>query len=1322
MKTKNEYIATMFYSTRIITVVTLLIYLNVLPASADTLKSLFLSNDVNAAQVIAGTPYNMNDTAWMVNVSDQNKNTFAYKLFSGLLMLGYQTEIAINYASYSTPHILALHAFQVNNGLPVSDLVSSDCMRLMDQQLVVREQELATAAHGFKLYDHMQPLHANDISKDVLAAIYSLSMKALPAYLQMSLYEELQCINGQCNGFIQQPDGSDFPYYPINLTDDYRFVGAYFDPLKNTPRKPSAAVHAQTVLHEYAHYLDGYYKVYNISPLTPKFKIIDTTDFYAIGYDLSTYGNGCYTPKSTDPKDWISRYAAQMPGYGNCSAGKAVLDEDWAESFSMYVASGRDFRAAATQSTYIAQKYNWIKEHVFFGLEYDTDLVRDTESGCNDVYLYGRTGVPGYAHCNNNYVWDFTLKPLASSINTIPTSPAQGSFVAQTNVNISTAAVSNTVTVKGINWPSTISISGGEYSVNGGSYVSAAGTVDNGDSLVVRQTSSDSYSTQTNALLTIGGVNSSFSITTWTPLQPNISGTPSSEATAGSAYYFTPVATNTSNFSLGGNIPPGFNFNTSTGTLSGITSVAGSYGPIVILAVNGNLSASLPEFSIEVLSPYGSFTKTGSMAIGRNQSEITPLSTGKILVTGGYDWLDMPLASAELYDPVTGVWSEAAPMLSPRTEHRMSLLSNGSVLVTGGHGADGSDLANAEVYDPIANTWVAVSPMKQARSSHTATLLANGTILVVGGSASYAPLATVEIYDPETNVWSVAAPLSVNRSYHTATLLQDGNVLVVAGYNGDWQGVNSVELYNSKLNSWSTAAPLHQARVINTANILPDGTVLVTGGFDNTYAPTSSVERYNSANNSWATVAPMSTQRAWNSAVVLNNGDLLVAGGQGVNGPLATAEVYSLSTGKWTVTAPMQNAQLIYGAALLANGKVLLASGNSDVMYAMPDAQLFNNGFATPTYTLTFVSSGNGSLRGVTTQVIAQGGTSTTVTAVPSSGYHFVNWIGIGGFYSATNPLVVSNVTAAQNITALFAVNDAVKPVVTTFAIPTTSKSATIAITIFSASDNVAVSGYLLTTTATEPLTSASDWSATKPTSFTFIGIPDGVAVAKTLYAWAKDGAGNVSLSRSAQTTVTLPDITRPVVSAFAIPTASKTAAVQISSLIASDNIAITGYLFSSTATIPLITATGWSTAKPTSYTFTGLTVGVPAVKTLYVWVKDAAGNISLPCSAQIIITVPDLLKPVVSAFAIPSTSKSATVAITTFTVNDNGVITGYLLTLTATVPLATNTGWSASKPTNYSFTGLKAGVNGKTIYAWAKDAAGNVSRSRSAKTTIMLP
>jgi hypothetical protein len=77
----------------------------------------------------------------------------------------------------------------------------------------------------------------------------------------------------------------------------------------------------------------------------------------------------------------------------------------------MYVADGRKFRAAAQQSSLIAQQYAWIKNNVFGGVEYDTDLPRDLESGCNDVYGTS-SAQPGYASCSDGYIWNYTLPVL----------------------------------------------------------------------------------------------------------------------------------------------------------------------------------------------------------------------------------------------------------------------------------------------------------------------------------------------------------------------------------------------------------------------------------------------------------------------------------------------------------------------------------------------------------------------------------------------------------------------------------------------------------------------------------------------------------------------------------------------------------------------------------------------------------------------------------------------------------------------------------------------------------------------------------------------
>ena len=92
-----------------------------------------------------------------------------------------------------------------------------------------------------------------------------------------------------------------------------------------------------------------------------------------------------------------------------------------------------------------------------------------------------------------------------------------------------------------------------------------------------------------------------------------------------------------------------------------------------------------------------------------------------------------------------------------------------------------------------------------------------------------------------------------------------------------------------------------------------------------------------------------------------------------------------------------------------------------------------------------------------------------------------------------------------------------------------------------------------------------------------------------------------------------------------------------------------------------------------------------------------------------------DATLPTVTNFAIPSTSTSLTVAITTFTATDNVGVTGYLVNQSSTKPLASATGWSGSAPASY--TSSSAGT--KILYAWAKDAAGNVSAGRIDTVTI---
>lgn len=80
--------------------------------------------------------------------------------------------------------------------------------------------------------------------------------------------------------------------------------------------------------------------------------------------------------------------------------------------------------------------------------------------------------------------------------------------------------ISEPFTVSGINAPTPISIEGGQYAVNGGAYTSAAGTVRNGDTVRVKVTSSGTLQTDVKATLTIGGVAGTFIVTTLADTTP----------------------------------------------------------------------------------------------------------------------------------------------------------------------------------------------------------------------------------------------------------------------------------------------------------------------------------------------------------------------------------------------------------------------------------------------------------------------------------------------------------------------------------------------------------------------------------------------------------------------------------------------------------------------------------------------------------------------------------------------------------------------------------------------------------------------------------
>jgi hypothetical protein len=94
------------------------------------------------------------------------------------------------------------------------------------------------------------------------------------------------------------------------------------------------------------------------------------------------------------------------------------------------------------------------------------------------------------------------------------TSPDPINFGSVLDAPLSSVQTSNTVTITGINVATPISITGGEYRIGAGAFTSTAGTVLANDQVTVRQTSSASPETTTNAALQVGDQAAAFSVTT----------------------------------------------------------------------------------------------------------------------------------------------------------------------------------------------------------------------------------------------------------------------------------------------------------------------------------------------------------------------------------------------------------------------------------------------------------------------------------------------------------------------------------------------------------------------------------------------------------------------------------------------------------------------------------------------------------------------------------------------------------------------------------------------------------------------------------------
>ena len=304
----------------------------------------------------------------------------------------------------------------------------------------------------------------------------------------------------------------------------------------------------------------------------------------------------------------------------------------------------------------------------------------------------------------------------------------------------------------------------------------------------------------------------------------------------------------------------------------------------------------------------------GSMVNARAYQTATLLPDGRVLLAGGVNLVvgsPTSLASAELYDPKTGLFSATGSLTGARSYDTATLLPDGRVLIAGGEGSV-LIFASAELYNPKTGTFSPTGSMTTERDQDTATLLADGRVLITGGDDGLKVLASAEIYDPQTGKFTATGSMTTPRLLHSAILLPDGDVLIAGGCVsedtcGTGTTVASAELYNPKTGKFSATGSMETPRGLPTLTLLPNGRVLVAGGCSGGGEGTLLAELYDPKTGTFTpTTGPMAVPRCTHTATLLPDGNVLIAGGDDGGymrgNSLASAELYNPQTGRFSPT------------------------------------------------------------------------------------------------------------------------------------------------------------------------------------------------------------------------------------------------------------------------------------------------------------------------------------------------------------------------------------------------------------------------------------
>jgi len=328
-----------------------------------------------------------------------------------------------------------------------------------------------------------------------------------------------------------------------------------------------------------------------------------------------------------------------------------------------------------------------------------------------------------------------------------------------------------------------------------------------------------------------------------------------------------------------------------------------------------------------VTAALGNPTTVQALTSGRSSTVSILLQDGTVLITGGQDALGGS-AACDIFDYRTNQVTATASMSTPRVNHLLVLLTNGEVLaINGNDSSNGLQYQSAEIYDPVSKTWSdAAIPLEPRGSDGVAITLQTGKVLLFGGLRPDGTPCGTELYDPNGNAWTYTGQMVQPRTNTKGVLLNNGVVLAAGGIDATtFVVINTTELYNPITGQWTAGGLMQSPRFRHTVTLLRDGTALIAGG-QSTTNPTShtaTAEIYSGSNNTTSpTVGNLTTNTFQDSvAVLLANGTVFIE-----SGSTNVANIYTPSASTFAGVAGVPS-QFHYSAILLPNGLLGIFGG-----------------------------------------------------------------------------------------------------------------------------------------------------------------------------------------------------------------------------------------------------------------------------------------------------------------------------------------------------------------------------------------------------------